>query len=573
MIRLTVLWLSVAGVFVYTWKDWYRGLCGLVVLLAIMEHPDVPKQMLGIPGLNPFNLLLANVIAAWASQRSREGLRWDLPRPVSLLLLLFAGIVVVGFIRMTRADLAFVMLYYDASFANIVSDYLINSIKWVIPALLLYDGCRTEERFRLALISVLAVYVILGLQVAKWMPPTLALDGAALERRGLRVLPSGMGFHRVNLSAMLSGASWAILAARVLLPRGFRWPALLTALFVVYAQVMTGGRAGYAAWVCVGLALSVLKWRRYLLLVPAALAVVFLAAPGIVGRATEGFTEESRDTSVRLDRMRDSGELRREEGSVDSYTVTAGRSIAWPVVISRIVDGPWIGYGRQAMLSSGTGVYIFETYGEAFPHPHNAYLEILFDNGLVGGLPVLGFYALMLFYSIQMFLKGGSETCVAIGGVSTALILSLLVSAMGSQSFYPDEGWVGMWCVMFLMLRVRVERQRLARGDAAVPVEPKPSTLLRPAYAGLRPMVPVTSFRVQSVKPVAPTAPRVSWQPRAARKEKPHGAEAPTSTPTQTVAPQKPRFQPDVPFRLKEGISTIGIFGSEVTDPLVWERA
>jgi hypothetical protein len=84
MIRLAVLWLSVAGIFAYTWKDWYRGLCGLIMLLAVMEHPDVPKQMLGIPGLNPFNLLLANVLAAWAVQRSHEGLRWDLPRPVGV---------------------------------------------------------------------------------------------------------------------------------------------------------------------------------------------------------------------------------------------------------------------------------------------------------------------------------------------------------------------------------------------------------------------------------------------------------------------------------------------------------
>src|SRR4030095_15846584 len=109
-------------------------------------------------------------------------------------------------------DIGFVMLYYDASFANVVSDYLINPFKFAIPALLLYDGCRTEERFRLALIAVLSVYVVLGLQVAKWMPPTLALDADALERRGLRVLASGIGYHRVNLSAMLSGASWAILS-------------------------------------------------------------------------------------------------------------------------------------------------------------------------------------------------------------------------------------------------------------------------------------------------------------------------------------------------------------------------
>jgi hypothetical protein len=180
MIRNTILWLSVLGVFTYTWKDWYRGLCGLIALTAIMEHPDVPKQMLGIPGLNPFNLLLANIVAVWAIQRSREGLTFDLPRHIGLLLVCFAGVLLMGFYRLTRSDIGFVMVYYDRSFANVVSDYLINPFKFAIPALLLYDGCRTEERFRLALIAVLSVYVVLGLQVAKWMPPTLALDADAL---------------------------------------------------------------------------------------------------------------------------------------------------------------------------------------------------------------------------------------------------------------------------------------------------------------------------------------------------------------------------------------------------------
>jgi hypothetical protein len=222
-------------------------------------------------------------------------------------------------------------------------------------------------------------------------------------------------------------------------------------------------------------------------------------------------------------------------------------------------------------------VYIWETYGEQFPHPHNAYLEILFDNGLLGGLPILSFYVLMLFYSIRMFLRGGSDTCVAIGGVSTAFILSLLVSAMGSQSFYPDEGWIGMWCVMFLMLRVRVERQRLARGEAPVPLKSKMPILLRPAYAGPRSIVPVTRPSAKSLKPSTPSVPRVSWQPRAARKA--NGDGVVTDRPTESVpsAPTvpllTPRFRPAVPFQAKTGISTMGVFGSKVTDHLVWERA
>jgi hypothetical protein len=357
---------------------------------------------------------------------------------------------------------------------------------------------------------------------------------------------------------------------------------LLTALFVVYAQVMTGGRAGYAAWVAVGLVMSVLKWRRYLLLVPAALVAVILIAPGILGRATEGFTEESRDTSQRIDQLRQRGDLGHSDGTVDSYTITAGRSIAWPIVVEWIRRQPLVGYGRQAMLSSGTALYIFNTYNEYFPHPHNAYLEAVLDNGIIGALPIFVFYVVMFCYAVRMFLSKESPTCIAIGGMATALIFSLFVSALGSQSFYPEEGWVGMWCAMFLMLRVRVQRQRLAQSTAPSPsVSRAPAVpMLRPAFAGAHQPVIAPATARAAASPIVP----VRWQPRKAAdtsgghstQEKPTApvtrATANPTEPTPKTA-QSGRFRPSLPFMPKQGIDTIGIFGSTVSDPLVWERA
>ena len=474
MIRLTLLWLVILGILGYTWKDWYRGICGLIVLMAVIEHPDMPKSILGIPGLNPWNLLLFNGILAWLSQRRKEGLHFDLPRKITVLLILYLCVVVVGFVRII-GDTSVLTLYYREGMTYFFTEYMINTIKWVIPGLLLFDGCRTEERFRLAVFSILSVFVLLSIQVAKWMPPTYAVDAEALERRSLKVLVSGIGYHRVNLSAMLSGASWAILCTTVIIPRGKRWIAVLTALFVVYAQMMTGGRAGYGAWVAVGIVMCVLKWRRYLLLIPTAALLASLVLPGVVGRALEGFTADTHDTNKRLDEQRSMTIEGGEQSSVDSYTVTAGRSLAWPLVIDKIMKRPLTGYGRQAMLRTGIATYLYDTLGELFPHPHNAYLEMLLDNGIIGFVIVLSFYALMLFYSMRNFLDRESPTCSAIGGVSTALMLGLLVSAMGSQTFYPREGWDGMWAAMLVGLRVRMERQRRAAEKAeatGAPAEP-----------------------------------------------------------------------------------------------------
>ena len=62
MIRLTLLWMFIAFVGLYAWKDWYKALCGLILLMGVIEHPDMPRTMFGIQGLNPWNILCIMVL-------------------------------------------------------------------------------------------------------------------------------------------------------------------------------------------------------------------------------------------------------------------------------------------------------------------------------------------------------------------------------------------------------------------------------------------------------------------------------------------------------------------------------
>jgi len=70
-IRVTVLYLLVAGLSIYAWKDWHRTLCGLIVMMAIIHHEDMPRMMFGIPGLNVWNALLGVIMVVWAFNRRR----------------------------------------------------------------------------------------------------------------------------------------------------------------------------------------------------------------------------------------------------------------------------------------------------------------------------------------------------------------------------------------------------------------------------------------------------------------------------------------------------------------------
>ena len=117
-----------------------------------------PDSIGGIQGLNPWNVALVNVVAGWIIGRRREGLSWDLPVAIRNLLLIYLAVVLAGWLRCAA----------DAEFraanllGDLISERLVNTIKWVIPGLLLFDGCRSAPRLRLALTSVLGVYLLLA---------------------------------------------------------------------------------------------------------------------------------------------------------------------------------------------------------------------------------------------------------------------------------------------------------------------------------------------------------------------------------------------------------------------------
>ncbi len=459
-IRITLLTLLVIGLAVYAWRDWFVALCGLILLMAVIEHPDMPKNIAGIQGLNPWNVLMAVIVLAWLAARRREGLVWDMSAHITVMLLLYLAVIVVGVLRMLadRSHLG----QYTTSY--LVSETFINCVKWVIPGLLLFDGCRTRKRLNMAIASILGLYVLLAVQVIRWMPASAAVSGDELSYRALKIIQNEIGYSRVNMSMMLSGASWAMLAAVPLVKRPWHRRGLVGLfLLVAYAQALTGGRMGYLTWGVVGLVLCLVRWRRRLVLVPVAVVVICLAVPGAVERMMQGFGE----TDVA------------GESATDDAEVTSGRTLIWPYVIEEIRKSPVIGYGRMGMHLCGLSAQVIE--GDvAFPHPHNAYLELLLDNGVVGFLLVMPFYVLLLGQAMILFRDHRSPLFEAAGGMTCALMLAFLVAAMGSQTFYPREGALGMWVAMGLTMRLALVRSSMPLPASQVVWRPP-----RPAFAGV----------------------------------------------------------------------------------------
>lgn len=463
MLRTTLLWMFVVFLATYAWRDWFKSLCGLILLMAVVEHPDFPKSLMGIQGLNPWNILLFIIVLAWAAARSREGLVWDMPQYVSRLLIFYILIIVIAFVRLAidmgpLEELATYSNTDPPSLLNEFSEGIVNCLKWIVPGLLLFDGCRDEKRFRLGTYCVVAIYALLAVQVIRWMPLAGLTSGDNLAERSIKILEREVGYHRVNMAMILAGGCWAIFCARVLPNSKLLYNGLVfTAALTFLALALTGGRMGFVAWMLIATIFGFVRWRKVLVLAPVGLLILMSFVPAVQERMLEGFTEETIDTNVAIE----SQQFNDGDGP-DLYTVTAGRTFAWPFVIDEILKAPFFGHGREAMKRTGLTVFLSHNYGESFPHPHNAYLQWIFDNGLIGLIPVFLFYLFIGRMSLGLFLDNENKFGVAIGGVCLSLLLALLIASMGSQSFYPREGAVGMWAAIGLALRVYVQKQYAA---------------------------------------------------------------------------------------------------------------
>jgi O-antigen ligase len=172
-----------------------------------------------------------------------------------------------------------------------------------------------------------------------------------------------------------------------------------------------------------------------------------------------GFDEESVDRPSEELLL---GDLNYRSGNVDLYAVTSGRISAWPFVLDKIGKSPFSGYGKEAMIRTDISALLYETYMETLPNPYNMYLQWLLDNGIIGFLPVIIFYLIIIKYSISLLRKKQNAYDAAIGGICLLLVMAMLIAGMGSQTTYPRDGSVAMWCTIFLVLRMYVERKSSA---------------------------------------------------------------------------------------------------------------
>lgn len=448
-IRVVLLFIVIIYLSVYAWrKSWFNASCISIVLFAVLRHQDFPRSMFGIPGLNPWNILIGSAFLSWCVNREPMESSPEMHPGVRAGFWALIIVMIVSSVRLAFNIENYNLLYVPGegqilrpfSLMNLIIDNFLENFKYLMPLLLIFDGCRSRRNLNTAVICLLGYFILSGAQVVRAMPlSALTMSAAELSHLSAKLVLERLGFSRVTVSMLLCGGCWACIAVIPWMRLGrYRLLLLGAAGIVAFGQALTGGRMGYVSFAAVGAILCVLRWRRYSLLLPVIIAVVLVSVPSVRERMFLGFATKSEQA--------------------DNDLITSGRATIWPVVIDKIAEAPLFGYGRQGMITSGAHKYVSEEiYGESdFPHPHNAYLELALDNGIIGALLIIMFYAVMLVMSVKMFVNRNDTDAYVVGGIALALLLTLFFAAMGGQTFYLSAQSLPLFTALALMVKVNL---------------------------------------------------------------------------------------------------------------------
>jgi O-antigen ligase len=410
--------------------DFRIGAVLLIMLMPLGATFFMPHSVLGVPALNPFNIVLLATLLSCVMHRQLGHLVQG-----RLIWLYVAPILAAGVLGMPHAlDLHRAFLESEAMRWSGPLGYFremaVRPLLIVAAALLVGAAAARSEKPERFLIPMMAsIWLLALLQFSLILASGVHI--AFLATPASRAFYDQMGLHANDL-----GRLFAVAYALFL----FVWwetkqPGLKAALLATMgvaslAMVLSFSRGAFFGFFLVNALFLVWKFNaRTLGLALLAGAIVAALAPGYLwGRLTFGFDSDL--NSVSADRI---------EG-------------IWLPLLPELWKSPLWGNGL------GSTMWSFPMLTDAMltvNHPHSAYLEALLDMGVIG-------LALMLAYFWHVwrgFRALGSNPFLRpemrglFQGATAALIFFFVTGWVGS-SFRPDAEFGFMWLAIGLMYGV-----------------------------------------------------------------------------------------------------------------------
>jgi hypothetical protein len=423
--------------------DYRVGAVLLIVLTPISASDLFPHAMFGVTGLQPLNLILAATLASFVLRG--RGLRSFLPKP--LLWLYMVPILAGGLIGMRHVpDIP--PLFYDQMLISYIDglgylrDAAIRPLFLVITGLLVGAAVtRTQkpERFLTPVIIAVWTMSLLSIIYVAASGMSLGMLAGANERA---FFTTALGMHANDL-----GRLYAVAYALLLFVWGetkdlkLKSVLVLTMGVLAVALVLTFSRGAFLGFAIVS-ALFVL-WKFNARTLGIALLVAAIALPLMPGalwdRLSIGFG-----------------------GAGDANTVSAGRiDEIWLPLMPEVWHAQPFGNGLDAILWSKA---MWAHAVLEVTHPHNAYLQSLFDLGIVGTLLLLAYY----WHVGRGFRALGSNAYLSPtlrGFFQGALagLIAFLAAGMAGSSLRPTAESGFLWIAIGMMYGVQARKPAAAR--------------------------------------------------------------------------------------------------------------
>jgi hypothetical protein len=434
------LCLSLLGC-VFILRDFRIGVVLLIVLMPLSRSSVFPREMLGIIGLNPFNLLLVGTLGSYLLHGLFDGsLRRFMPHP--LLWLYVAAIVVAGALgsRHVGEILPYVKLLHVPEVDRAVGylgELVLKPLVIVVYALLVGAAVsRSEKPEKFLVPALISIWVMSSMVIVFAYLSNATLSEMATSLHGATM--SGIGMHENELGR-LNAIAYALLLFTwsESKERGLSLALLALMGLVAVALMLTFSRGAFLGFILVNMLF--LLWRRNvrtLIFLGVLGAVALFLIPGAVyDRITFG------------------------HGS-GLNVISSGRTEGiWLPLLPDILRSPVYGNGLGSILWSEAMHRADGVTTLSVGHPHNAYLEAVLDMGIAGLIIVCayfahvwkGFRALSVDPALSPALRG-----FYLG--ATAGLASFLIAAITDSSLRPVPEQVFLWLAIGMMYGQRARK-------------------------------------------------------------------------------------------------------------------
>jgi O-antigen ligase len=375
----------------------------LLIILTPLTHLSImPKEMMGIPGNNPVNFIfiMAFVLVYTQSGTSHKPIsRYFRPA--------FIALWTVIDVKSLHPTLQSQQLSSGIAFGTLI----FKQTQIIITGLMVYKYCLINGAKQIEKATSLMPVIILPFLSYYFF---LGSAGGVDYRMGRELLSNNMGLNANEIG----GLGVAVLAYNLgKTKEQFTKLDLVSISSSLLVIVFTLSRMAFIATLLIFLfTLKKLTLKQKITSISLLVIVIMAFTPLLLSRINYGISDRSDAKSVHKE--------------VNANELSAGRvDYVWIPSLHMIEEHPVLGDG---LLSIWKGEYLVPIKIMKPSHPHNAYLQIALDMGLVGIL-------ILIFFLKSMWTTAKHNT-----GFIYAFITWLLMGLTGS-TFYPELYTFPIW--------------------------------------------------------------------------------------------------------------------------------